>query len=438
MSAIATTNPNKIQFENDFGESPIALGHFADTPAELAISYSIAGFIGFVIGGWPVLAYTAFLGMNDMKWADRRNKEKVANWKASQTSELTRLMGDEQPIAEADWRSEAPRYRETPIEAQLVETQTQAISGAPVSRSLFNILADNPFLCYFILASQRTGKTTSAAAASYYAKQDAGTTVYYINLSDHGQGNREAFAHAKRVVTGDINGGHPGHAAALIAEAIDVIEEFHESNNAILIVDEWVSMAQKTRTDMDEFWKCLSPKAGALTSNGVGCGRAVWAIAPTFQAASMVDAAKVVKNFVPCILSVAPGQSIDWKNPINGVTSKIPYNGALIGQAQKNWTEAAITEPTEDEARYWQRNGKSRVFWFGGQWSALDPAPAMPTATVKKPTPERTRDYMMRLIKDVRQSDMPIDRKNEILSKGREIDAQGKDAIGYLEEVLGI
>lgn len=437
MSAIT---PAK-KLETDFGLEPIALAHFADTPAELAISYGIAGFVGFVVGGWPVLGYLAFLAANDMKYADRKNKENVANWKATQTSELAKLMGEEVPIAEDDWKATAPRYREEAIEVQTIRaaqaTQQTQSSSAPISRSLFNILAENPFLCYFILASQRTGKTTSAAAASYYAHNDAGTDVFYINLSDHGQGNREAFAHAKRVVTGDINGGHPGQAAALIADAIDVIEEFHESNNAILIVDEWVSMAQKTRTDMEEFWRCLSPKAGALTSNGVGCGRAVWAIAPTFQAASMVDAAKVVKNFVPCILSVAPGQSIDWKNPVNNVTSKIPYNGALIGQAQKNWTEAGITEPTEDEARFWQRNGKSRVFWFAGQWSALDPAPAMPSRSTKI-TPEKTRDYMLRLIKEVRDSDMTIDRKNEILGRGREIDAQGKDAIGFLEEVLGI
>ena len=140
-------------------------------------------------------------------------------------------------------------------------------------RSLFAHFADNPFLCYFILASQRTGKTSSAAAASLVIKREKGTEVYYINLSDHGQGNREAFAHADRAAIGDINGGNPADAVALVKEAVSIIEQFHQSNNAILVVDEWVNLALKVRSGMDDFCAVLSPKAAALTSNGIGCGR---------------------------------------------------------------------------------------------------------------------------------------------------------------------
>jgi hypothetical protein len=245
-------------------------------------------------------------------------------------------------------------------------------------RSLFLHLADNPFLCYFILASQRTGKTSSAAAATLTIKREKGTEVYYINLSDHGQGNREAFAHADRVAIGDINGGNPADAVQLVREAIAIIEQFHKSNNAILVVDEWVNLALKVRTGMDDFWNVLSPKAAALTSNGIGCGRSVWAIAPTFQAAVMREEAKVVKSFIPLILSVAPGQSIEWANPATGVVSKIPYNGSLVGQAARNWPDADIKEPTAEESRYWQRAGASRIFWADKQWSILGQAPALP------------------------------------------------------------
>jgi hypothetical protein len=254
-------------------------------------------------------------------------------------------------------------------------------------RSLFVHLADNPFLCWFILASQRTGKTSSAAAASLTIKREHGTEVYYINLSDHGQGNREAFAHADRAAIGDINGSNSGDAARLIQAAIAVVEQFHQSNNAILVVDEWVNLALKVRAGMDEFWAVLSPKAAALTSNGIGCGRSVWAIAPTFQAATMREDAKVVKSFVPLILSVAPGQTIDWSNPESGVTSKLPYNGALIGQAARNWPDAGIVEPTAEDARRWQRDGVSRVFWADKRWSPLGQAPAIPKS-VPAPTYE--------------------------------------------------
>jgi hypothetical protein len=262
-----------------------------------------------------------------------------------------------------------------------VDTAIENLTHA--ERSLFLHLADNPFLCYFILASQRTGKTSSAAAASLVIKREKGTEVYYINLSDHGQGNREAFAHADQVVIGDINGGKPGAAAALIKEAIAVVEQFHQSNNAILVVDEWVNLALKVRSGMDDFWAVLSPKAAALTSNGIGCGRSVWAIAPTFQAAVMREEAKVVKSFVPLILSVAPGQSIEWSNPATAVMSRIPYNGSLVGQAARNWPDAGIVEPTPEEVRYFQRAGASRIFWADKQWSILGKAPALPkVATV--------------------------------------------------------
>jgi hypothetical protein len=140
---------------------------------------------------------------------------------------------------------------------------------------------------------------------------------------------------------------------------------------------------------MDAFWAVLSPKAAALTSNGIGCGRSVWAIAPTFQAATMREDAKVVKSFVPLILSVAPGQTIDWANPQSGVTSKLPYNGALIGQAARNWPDAGIIEPTAEDARRWQRDGVSRVFWADKRWSPLGQAPAIP-----KPIPAPTYEVV--------------------------------------------
>jgi hypothetical protein len=279
-----------------------------------------------------------------------------------------------------------------PVTAQVMPATAPVLGtnalNAQVERSLFLHLADNPFLCYFILASQRTGKTSSAAAASLVIKREKGTEVYYINLSDHGQGNREAFAHADQVVIGDINGGDPAEAAQLIKAAIAVVEQFHQSNNAILVVDEWVNLALKVRSGMDDFWAVLSPKAAALTSNGIGCGRSVWAIAPTFQAAVMREEAKVVKSFVPLILSVAPGQSIEWSNPATGVMSRIPYNGSLVGQAARNWPDAGIVEPTPEEARYWQREGASRIFWADKQWSILGKPPALPKATATVNPPE--------------------------------------------------
>jgi hypothetical protein len=265
----------------------------------------------------------------------------------------------------------------------LVNIGSESGTQGQEERSLFLHLADNPFLCWFILASQRTGKTSSAAAASFAVNREHGTEVYYINLSDHGQGNREAFAHATMTAIGNINDDDAAAVAMLIQSAIAIVERFHVSHNAILVVDEWVSLPTKGRDILDEFWDVLAPKADALSSNGIGCGRSVWAIAPRFQAATMRDDAKIVKNFKPLLLAIAPGQTVEWQNPRNGTIAKLTYNGALVGQAIKNWPEAGITEPDAAQSRQWQRQGILRIFWSDGYWSALEQAPALPT-----PVPE--------------------------------------------------
>lgn len=292
-------------------------------------------------------------------------------FKVSSTPAQAKAPTSASPAATPAQTTEPSHFVDLPLTTDKLTVNTST------ERSLFHHLADNPFLCYFILASQRTGKTSSAAAASLTIKRESGTQIFYINLSDHGQGNREAFSHATRAAIGNINGGSIDSIADLIVEATEVIEDFHASNNAILIVDEWVSLAAKGRGILDELWECLSPKADALTSNGIGCGRAVWAIAPRFQAGTMREEAKVVKNFVPLLLSIAPEQTVSWTNPNNGTTAKLSYNGALIGQAQANWKESGITEPTAEQSRQWKQDGVTRIFWADKKWSALGQAPIM-------------------------------------------------------------
>jgi hypothetical protein len=90
---------NDIKFENDFGQAPIGLGRFVDTPAELAISYGLAGFVGFVTGGFPALLYIAALAANDMQWAGEQNKQTAKNWKESQTQQIQALLGEDTSTA---------------------------------------------------------------------------------------------------------------------------------------------------------------------------------------------------------------------------------------------------------------------------------------------------------------------------------------------------
>jgi hypothetical protein len=275
----------------------------------------------------------------------------------------------------------------TPIAPPTPEPELIAHSPSAYTRSLFSLLADNPFLCYYIVASQRTGKTTSAAAASLQAKRDFGTQVYYINLNDHNQGNREAFAHADRVCVGNISGGNVADRKSLVNDAILLIEEFHQSNNAILVIDEWMALGAKGKALLDSFWAVLADKAEALASNGVGCGRAIWALAPYFKAENIRSEAKCVKNYTPYVLAIAPEQEVVWRNPNNGAAVKLNYRGEVIGQIKNNWADVNIAPPTAEEIREWKQNGITRIFWADGEWSGLEPAPTMPIPQTKKPEP---------------------------------------------------
>jgi hypothetical protein len=361
---------NDIQFENDFGKEPIALGRFADTPAELAISYCVAGFVGFVIGGWPVLAYTAFLASNDMKWAGDKSKQAVKDWKASQTAELSRLLGEDVPIDSSTTASTS---------AATTSTAT-ASSSAGEDHRLIDTLIDNPYQCRAIIAGQRTGKTYGAAVATYALKQD-GTKVYYVNLQDHGQGNAAAFAHADKVAIGNLAALGRGEAAIdLVGDAIDIVREFYADDDAILVIDEWMSLGAETlEVDvLDSLWKEIANKATALTSNGIGSGKAIWGLAPFFKATSLRKDARTLKLFAPLVLSIAPGQSVPWCNPKNGKTTQITMNAQVIGDVCTNW-QNAIVPPADELARQWKRDGSDRVYWWNGVWNPVGQFPALPT-----------------------------------------------------------
>jgi hypothetical protein len=163
----------KYTAAEDFGQSPLALAHLTDDPSQVAIYYGVGGFLGFVMGGWPIAAYVAFLGLNDFIYAMARNNSAKAEKANAQAAELRKILGEPEPALETTAIA-------TPMTTAAVTSETPREQNR-----LIDTLIDNPCQCRAIIAGQRTGKTYGAAVATYALKQD-GTKIYYINLQDHG------------------------------------------------------------------------------------------------------------------------------------------------------------------------------------------------------------------------------------------------------------
>ncbi|NJM47514.1 MAG: hypothetical protein HC860_16235 [Alkalinema sp. RU_4_3] len=365
----AQSTLTKYTAAEDFGQSPLALAHLTDDPSQVAIYYGVGGFLGFVMGGWPIAAYIAFLGLNDFLYARTKNNATKTEKASAQAAELRKILGE-------------PELVETPA---IATPMTTTAAPAREQHRLIDTLIDNPYQCRAIIAGQRTGKTYGAAVATYALKQD-GTKVYYINLQDHGQGNATAFTHADKVAIGNLAAlGKSEAAIDLVGDAIDIVREFYAEDDAILVIDEWMSLGAETLDvdGLDSLWREIANKATALTSNGLGSGKAIWGLAPFFKATSLRKDARTLKLFAPLVLSIAPGQSVPWCNPKNGKTTQITMSAQVLQDVCTNW-QNAIAPPADDLARQWKRDGSDRVYWWNGFWNPIGQFPALPTP-MKKP-----------------------------------------------------
>lgn len=98
---------SKLTFTNDFGKSPLALAHVTKDTSQLAIIYGLAAFVGFVFGGWSVVAYVAFLGLNDCKFATDDQKKESSEAKIKQLISQLEGKQPDQKIAAKQHKPEA-------------------------------------------------------------------------------------------------------------------------------------------------------------------------------------------------------------------------------------------------------------------------------------------------------------------------------------------
>lgn len=65
-----------LEFENDFGESPIGLGHFSLDQGFIAVASLVGAFVGAAIAGIPLAAIVIVAGLNDINYARRKFGDK--------------------------------------------------------------------------------------------------------------------------------------------------------------------------------------------------------------------------------------------------------------------------------------------------------------------------------------------------------------------------
>lgn len=350
---------NDVHLENDYGKDPIALARFIETPAELAIGYGVAGFIGFVAAGFPALAYIGFVAGNDLVWSKSHNKSKAQHWKESQTSELLRLLEQ----GETEESASVPESQ-SPEPVKPIATNAQ---------NCFETILKTPYVSRAFFGFQRTGKTYLAAMAS----REIGCTVYHINLMSVGPEDGQYWSHAHQSICCDLLTCSENDAHQSIKDAIATVDAFiKHPGKALLIVDEITFIGFRGNRYAEQLGPLLNRIAdqiAAFSSAGIKRGKALWTIAPEFVAATLVDNVKAVKKLSLCYVTISKGRTVGWDG------HDIGFSDECFKQIATNFT---IAEPTASL-------DCDRVAFVNGCWMPLGDLPALPSTVPIPETPSQ-------------------------------------------------
>lgn len=64
-----------LEFENDFGQSPIGLAHFSKDQGFIVVASLVGAFVGAAIAGLPLAAIVLVAGWNDIRHANQKNRQ---------------------------------------------------------------------------------------------------------------------------------------------------------------------------------------------------------------------------------------------------------------------------------------------------------------------------------------------------------------------------
>lgn len=351
-----------VEFDNDFGQELIGVGHITQDKGVIAIASLIGLFLGTSLINAPFGVLILLLGLNDWIALNRiptsnRVVDTVANpAKEEECDEYHDSLPQKAPAIGQDTRLNAVEVPVTPITNPHLPTPK-------ITRSAYTLILDNPFQSLAIFGAQRTGKSYLAAIASQELHR-RGIPIYAINLARYGEEDDVYWAHCNRAVLGDISEMRLYEANQLIEQAIEVVEEFYSQPKAILIFDEWAYAGGKNNAhteSLEPLLKLMADKLSVLTSTGIKRGRAIWTLAPEFVAKDLQEPAKAIKKSKLLYVTIAPSKSINWRG------NEIKFDDQLFAQVKYNYP---IEYP---EGRFTQE----RICYLNKEWIEMGDLPPL-------------------------------------------------------------
>jgi hypothetical protein len=238
------------------------------------------------------------------------------------------------------------------------------------------ILAD-PYQSRAFFGAQRTGKSYFSAVSSRELNHALSCKIFHLNLASFGDEDSYYWSHATETIQCDLSAMDAFQASQIIKKAIELVQSFYRTQNAILIVDE-IAYLGSTSNQHSEILKPLltiiADKITTLSSSGKKRQQAVWTIAPEFVAGSLVQDAKAVKKLKLCYVSIHPDRSTPW----NG--QEIGFDWELFNQIKANFT---ISDPEAVP-------NSDRICFIGSHWLPVGELPdlkkmATPKTLIQKP-----------------------------------------------------
>lgn len=289
------------------------------------------------------------------------------------------LSQDELIDVPAEVVGEVEEFTALPVTTEVVNDVT---TPAPPSANgcgsivpmVMNEILKSPFDCYAFIGSQRTCKSYVVACTSRKLAEQ-GTNVFVVSFLGKDTEDPHYWAHAKRAVYCNLKGKGREHYIESVAIASEIYDEFINTPNSVLVIDEYAFAGSKYNT----FPKILAPLMGlfagglaALSSGGKKDQQAIWTIMPQMVAGALQDVAKGIKTSKLCYLTIAPGMSVDWEGQAIG------FDEQLFEAAKRNFP--SLVMPPETTIARCRQYGEKRLGFISGKWMPVGNMPVIPKA----------------------------------------------------------
>ncbi|MBD1871976.1 hypothetical protein H6F75_00630 [Nodosilinea sp. FACHB-131] len=257
-----------------------------------------------------------------------------------------------------------------------VVEQPLAATLSVVPKTALAQILQSPYRSRIFFGAQRSGKSMLVAIASKQMT-DRGTKAYHLNLLSYAKQGLDEDAkytqHCVKSVRGDISKMAEPEVRVLVGDAIALVNEWWEQEDAILIVDEWAYLAAKDcqyANLLQALIGLIAGKMSALTSSGMKRTLAVWAVAPKMVADNLTPSGKAIKSMEVVYVSVPPGKNVEWQG------QGVGFDEQLFEQVGYNYT---ITRPGIAEI------GHDRIAFVGDRWLPLGTTPDMLAEPLAQP-----------------------------------------------------